>query len=57
MQLFPWRYDAAAADLQPEDMPSAAELEQLTVKVRSLVISRADLQPDDMPSSDQMRSL
>ena len=57
VQLFPWRYDAAAADLQPEDMPSAAELEQLTVKVRSLVITRADLQPDDMPSSDQVRSL
>ena len=40
MQLFPWRYDAAAADLPPDDMPSAAELQQLSVKVEALLASR-----------------
>ena len=37
VELFPWRFDAAAADLQT--MPSDAELQQLTAKVRYLVIT------------------
>ena len=49
VQLFPWRYDAAAADLQPDDMPSAAELEQLTVKVESLLASRDECLLRDSP--------
>ena len=38
VELFPWRFDAAAADLQA--MPSAAELAQLTSKVELLLASR-----------------
>ena len=49
VQLFPWRYDAAAADLQPDDMPSAAELEQLTVKVEALLASRDECLLRDSP--------
>ena len=49
VELFPWRFDAAAADLQA--LPSAAELEHLTAKARSLVLTRCPASPDAPPAA------